>query len=116
MSLSERGKQWLAEQQATERNHQVVTALTTSDSDISLSPEPDEPPDREDHDGARLLDDIQTFLARFVAYPNDSAAVAHTLWIAHAHLANTAGKAAHAAVHPRAAGCSSRYLCGSRSQ
>jgi hypothetical protein len=34
-------------------------------------------------DGAALLDDIEDFLARFVAYPSDAARVAHTLWIAH---------------------------------
>lgn len=32
------------------------------------------------------LDDIAAFLARFIAYPSEHAAVAHTLWIAHAHL------------------------------
>ncbi len=37
-------------------------------------------------DGARLLDNIRHFLARFVAYPTDHALTAHTLWIAHAHL------------------------------
>ena len=36
--------------------------------------------------GAELLDDIRTFLARFVAYPTDHAVIAHTLWIAHTHL------------------------------
>lgn len=36
--------------------------------------------------GDRLLDDVQTFLKRFVAYPNPEAAVAHTLWIAHTWL------------------------------
>lgn len=33
--------------------------------------------------GARLLDDVETFLARFVVYPTDAARVAHALWIAH---------------------------------
>jgi len=37
-------------------------------------------------EGANLLDDLAAFLCRFVAYPSDAAAVAHTLWIAHAHL------------------------------
>jgi Protein of unknown function (DUF3631) len=36
--------------------------------------------------GADLLDDVETFLARFVAYPSDAARVAHVLWIAHTHL------------------------------
>jgi hypothetical protein len=37
-------------------------------------------------DGAELLDDIKTFLERFVVYPSEHALVAHTLWIAHTWL------------------------------
>ena len=37
-------------------------------------------------DGAALLNSVHAFLGRFVAYPSDDANVAHTLWIAHAHL------------------------------
>jgi hypothetical protein len=37
-------------------------------------------------DGAELLADVHAFLGRFVAYPSDHAHIAHTLWIAHAHL------------------------------
>jgi hypothetical protein len=37
-------------------------------------------------DGARLLNDIYSFVSRFVAYPSEAARVAHTLWIVHAHL------------------------------
>lgn len=37
-------------------------------------------------DGRTLLDDVYAFLGRFVAYPSEAARVAHTLWIAHAHL------------------------------
>ncbi len=36
--------------------------------------------------GANLLGDVETFLARFVAYPSEHARVAHALWIAHTHL------------------------------
>jgi len=36
----------------------------------------------EDPTGA-VLDQVETFLARFVAYPSESARIAHTLWIAH---------------------------------
>jgi hypothetical protein len=36
--------------------------------------------------GAELLDEVETFLRRFVAFPSESAAVATTLWAAHAHL------------------------------
>ena len=35
-----------------------------------------------------LLDAVYEFTGRFVAYPSDSAHVAHVLWIAHAHLMN----------------------------
>ena len=37
-----------------------------------------------DQDGAELLDDVHDFLTRFVVYPSEHHAVAHTLWIAHA--------------------------------
>lgn len=37
-------------------------------------------------DGAVLLHAVYAFLGRFVAYPSEAAHVAHTLWIAHAHL------------------------------
>ena len=33
-----------------------------------------------------VLDDVYTFLGKFVAYPSDHARVAHCLWVAHAHL------------------------------
>ena len=36
--------------------------------------------------GAALLDDMRGFLCRFVSYPSEHAAIAHTLWIAHTHL------------------------------
>lgn len=32
-----------------------------------------------------LLDDIETYLLRFVAYPSESARIAHVLWILHTH-------------------------------
>lgn len=34
----------------------------------------------------KLLDDVKTYLERFIAYPNKESPAAHTLWIAHAHL------------------------------
>ena len=37
-------------------------------------------------DASCPLDDVHTFLRRFVAYPSVDAHVAHTLWIAHTHL------------------------------
>jgi hypothetical protein len=37
-------------------------------------------------DGAELLDQVYEYLGRFVVYPSREARVAHTLWIAHAHL------------------------------
>lgn len=48
--------------------------------------------DSEDKAGAGradLLDDVQTFLERFIAYPSPEAATAHTLWITHAHLVDS---------------------------
>jgi hypothetical protein len=44
-------------------------------------------------DGAKLLDDVHAFLDRFVAYPSEHAHVAHTLWIAHAHLMDVSSSA-----------------------
>ena len=35
--------------------------------------------------GARLLDNVEAFLARFVAFPSEASRVASTLWTAHAH-------------------------------
>ncbi|POH67728.1 hypothetical protein C3B61_06970 [Cryobacterium zongtaii] len=37
-------------------------------------------------DSALVLDDVQAFLNRFIAYPSPQASTAHTLWVAHAHL------------------------------
>ena len=34
---------------------------------------------------AELLDDVETFLARFVVYPSEFARIAHVLWIFHTH-------------------------------
>lgn len=36
-----------------------------------------------DDSGAERLDQVEAFLARFVAYPSEAARVAHVLWIAH---------------------------------
>ena len=35
--------------------------------------------------GAKLLTDVEQFLARFVAYPSEDCRVAHVLWAAHTH-------------------------------
>jgi hypothetical protein len=35
--------------------------------------------------GPELLNEVERFLARFIAYPTEAARVAHTLWVAHAH-------------------------------
>jgi hypothetical protein len=42
--------------------------------------------DRRRTDPTLILNDIYAFLGRFVAYPSDEARIAHTLWIAHAHI------------------------------
>lgn len=39
-----------------------------------------------DPDGADVLDEVVTFLARFVSYPSEHARTAHALWIAHTHV------------------------------
>lgn len=36
--------------------------------------------------GDSVLDAVEAFLARFVAYPSEHARIAHALWIVHAHL------------------------------
>lgn len=36
--------------------------------------------------GAQLLNDIHSFVGRFVAYPSAETHVAHTLWVVHTHL------------------------------
>jgi hypothetical protein len=35
--------------------------------------------------GFAILDDLESFLDRYIAYPSEHARVAHVLWIAHAH-------------------------------
>lgn len=37
-------------------------------------------------DLAMLLTEVAEFLSRFIAYPSEDALIAHTLWIAHAHV------------------------------
>ncbi len=37
---------------------------------------------------AELLDKVEVFLGRFVAYPSTEAKIAHVLWIAHTHCMN----------------------------
>jgi Protein of unknown function (DUF3631) len=51
-----------------------------------LAPVPDPPPEPPEPVGAQLLDDVETFLARFVVYPSEHEHRAHVLWIAHAWL------------------------------
>ena len=37
-------------------------------------------------DGAKTLNEVVSYLRRFVAYPSDDHSIAHALWILHAHL------------------------------
>src|SRR5262245_36886672 len=37
-------------------------------------------------EGTAILDDVRSFLERFIVYPSVQALDAHVLWIAHAHL------------------------------
>jgi hypothetical protein len=39
-----------------------------------------------ENEGAAILNDVRSFLSRFIAYPSEHAKVAHVLWVAHAHL------------------------------
>jgi hypothetical protein len=39
-----------------------------------------------EHDGGPLLNDVHAYLSRFICYPSEHAAIAHTLWVAHTHL------------------------------
>ena len=39
----------------------------------------------QDDNGAKILDAILAYLKRYVVYPSEDAAIAHTLWIAHTH-------------------------------
>lgn len=41
---------------------------------------------RFENEGAAILNDVRSFLSRFIAYPSEHAKVAHVLWVAHAHL------------------------------
>ena len=41
---------------------------------------------REHIDGAALLDEVEAFMRRFIAFPTEAAAVASVLWTAHTHL------------------------------
>jgi len=36
-------------------------------------------------EGAQVLDEVERYLRRFVAYPSEHACVAHVLWVAHTH-------------------------------
>jgi hypothetical protein len=39
-----------------------------------------------DQEGAAILNDVRSFLSRFIAYPSEHAKTAHVLWVAHTHL------------------------------
>ena len=56
--------------------------MTTADEVVPLVPYVPHP---EAKAGACVLDQVRTFLGRFIAYPTEWAADAHTLWIAHTH-------------------------------
>jgi hypothetical protein len=67
-------------------------ALVALDQACRMAPPAEEPattapPAPEDAEpGYAVLDAIHAYTGRFVAYPSEHAHVAHTLWIAHAHL------------------------------
>ena len=39
-----------------------------------------------DPDGVAILNEIKAYMSRFISYPSDDCAIAHTLWVAHTHL------------------------------
>jgi hypothetical protein len=39
-----------------------------------------------ENEGAAILNDVRSFLSRFIAYPSEHAKIAHVLWAAHTHL------------------------------
>lgn len=68
--------------------HNPDTSFPASLEETSPRSEPTQPeqPITEIAGGADLLGDVHAYLGRFIAYPSKEAHVAHTLWIAHAHL------------------------------
>lgn len=64
-----------------EEHPDIVAAYNTAKAQEAVAAEVQQ---RGPEDGVALLNDVEAFLARFVAYPSDAARVAHTLWIAHA--------------------------------
>src|SRR5690348_12485731 len=58
-------------------NEELKRQVTANDLDLNGAREVD---------GAALLDKVETFIGRFVAYPSEHARIAHALWIAHTWL------------------------------
>lgn len=92
-------KRWLDTSSIRERAHLVDLGAFKDPSGLYLD-DPDRFPDRwraateaaipwtaePTPEAPQPLDDVHNFLGRFVAYPSPHARIAHTLWIAHAHL------------------------------
>jgi hypothetical protein len=53
---------------------------------IRLPAAPPPPPSYGSIGGAKLFDEVRTFLSRFIVYPSAHELVAHVLWIGHAWL------------------------------
>jgi len=64
----------------------MTTSGLSDKSFASLHPMPSAMPGDANPSGSAVLVDVYHYLGRFVAYPTDAAQIAHTLWIAHAHL------------------------------
>ena len=60
--------------------------------------------------GAALLSDVSEFLKRFIVYPSEHAQVAHTLWIAHAHVMDAWGTPRIAFLSPEPASGKTRSM------
>jgi hypothetical protein len=74
----------------------AIVAGTTRAAWLKVEPERESLPSEAEHPsqsrlphdggGAALLDQVYTFVGRFIAYPSEDARVAHVLWLAHTHL------------------------------
>jgi len=64
----------------------AATWETTAPGSVTGVTEVTDSQHKESANFALVLDDVQRFLGRFIAYPSQETATAHTLWIAHAHL------------------------------
>jgi len=78
-------RQYLGGKQNRRNGHAVLSGVE-ADPGQTIGDAGDEATDQPSIEGHAVLDEIHAFLGWFVVYPTPEAHVAHTLWIAHAHL------------------------------